>query len=266
MDVPIRFGSSPFQYALFGTNNCGAGFSDGKFLAPGEEPSHNLDPTNILDGFCGTHDLRTYQAEKSSNPYQNQLAADEQLRADIANAAATGQFKTPEEIVQAAVVLGAFLFKDPLYTRPLAFQESVKSLLNDMLSGLTQGRELGRMLNSQEWATGSWNDLASLPSLNDPNWSPGQHFVDNRVATTFNNFSLYPQRTDPFTLDLDGDGIETVGINAAKPVLFDIDAVGIKKSVGWVKADDGLLALDRNGNNTIDRSVNDAMFEMRRAG
>jgi hypothetical protein len=32
------------------------------------------------------------------------------------------------------------------------------------------------------------------------------------------------------------------------PLLFDIDAVGIKKSVGWVAPDDGLLALDRNGN------------------
>ncbi|MCK9387630.1 MAG: putative Ig domain-containing protein [Sulfuritalea sp.] len=83
----------------------------------------------------------------------------------------------------------------------------------------------------------SWNELQGI--------SPA-------VAATYNNFSKYPQRTDPFTLDLDGDGIETVGVNAANPLLFDIDAVGIKKSVGWVKADDGLLALDRNNNGTID--------------
>jgi Ca2+-binding RTX toxin-like protein len=76
--------------------------------------------------------------------------------------------------------------------------------------------------------------------------------VSNTIATTFNTFSLYPQRTDPFTLDLDGDGIETVGVNQTTPLLFDIDAVGIKKSVGWVAPDDGLLALDRNGNGTID--------------
>lgn len=93
-----------------------------------------------------------------------------------------------------------------------------------------------------------------LPPPGDPNWRPqiGRRNADPAIAITFNNFSKYPQRTDPFTLDLDNDGIETVGVNAVTPLLFDIDAVGIQKSVGWVKADDGLLVLDRNGNGTID--------------
>ena len=72
------------------------------------------------------------------------------------------------------------------------------------------------------------------------------------VKCNFDNFTRYPQRSDPFTLDLDGDGLETVGVNATNPLLFDIDATGIKQSVGWVKPDDGFLALDRNGNGTID--------------
>ncbi|MCD8460845.1 calcium-binding protein [Xylella taiwanensis] len=55
---------------------------------------------------------------------------------------------------------------------------------------------------------------------------------------------------DPLVLDLDGDGIETVA--AGKNILFDHDGDGIKHASGWIKSDDGLLVLDRNGNGHID--------------
>lgn len=61
-----------------------------------------------------------------------------------------------------------------------------------------------------------------------------------------------PPRRDPLVLDLDGDGIETVGLNAASPILFEHDADGVKTATGWVKPDDGFLVLDRNGNGLID--------------
>ena len=60
------------------------------------------------------------------------------------------------------------------------------------------------------------------------------------------------ERRDPLTLDLDNDGLETVGINTTTPILFDHDADGIKTATGWVKSDDAFLVLDRNGNGTID--------------
>jgi hypothetical protein len=53
---------------------------------------------------------------------------------------------------------------------------------------------------------------------------------------------------DPLTLDLDGDGIETV----AAGVLFDHTGEGRRAATGWVGPDDGYLVLDRNGNGTID--------------
>ena len=75
---------------------------------------------------------------------------------------------------------------------------------------------------------------------------------DTKPSLLFNRLAAFPQRADPFTLDLDDDGIETVGINSTVPLMFDLDDSGIKKSVGWIAADDGLLVWDRNGNGMID--------------
>lgn len=58
------------------------------------------------------------------------------------------------------------------------------------------------------------------------------------------------RRIDPLVLDLDGDGIETLGADAG--VLFDFDGDGVKTGTGWIKGDDGFLVLDRNGNGRID--------------
>ncbi len=60
------------------------------------------------------------------------------------------------------------------------------------------------------------------------------------------------QASIPSYLDLDGDGIETVGFNAANPILLDHDADGVATGTGWISSDDGFLVYDRNGNGTID--------------
>lgn len=73
------------------------------------------------------------------------------------------------------------------------------------------------------------------------------------VNTHFTAAANWTQpRYDPLTLDLDGDGLETLGINPTTPILFDHNGDGIKSATGWVKADDGFLVLDRNGNGLID--------------
>lgn len=55
----------------------------------------------------------------------------------------------------------------------------------------------------------------------------------------------------PIVVDLDGDGIELVSYDGST-VQFDMDRDSIADKTGWVGSDDGLLALDRNGNGTID--------------
>ena len=56
---------------------------------------------------------------------------------------------------------------------------------------------------------------------------------------------------DPLVLDLDGDGVSLTGRSSVSP-RFDVDGDGFAEKTGWVGAHDGLLALDRNGNGTID--------------
>lgn len=62
------------------------------------------------------------------------------------------------------------------------------------------------------------------------------------------DFDDAEQTTSPILLDLDGDGIETTTRNR----YFDHDGDGIREQSAWVGSDDGLLALDLNGNGTID--------------
>jgi VCBS repeat-containing protein len=53
----------------------------------------------------------------------------------------------------------------------------------------------------------------------------------------------------PIAVDLDGDGVEFVS-NAAG-VQFDYNGDGIAESTAWVGADDGLLAIDKNGDGKV---------------
>ncbi len=59
-------------------------------------------------------------------------------------------------------------------------------------------------------------------------------------------------RYDPLTLDLDGDGIETIAASNHSGVMFDSNNDGIKTASGWISSDDGILVRDINKNGVID--------------
>lgn len=73
-------------------------------------------------------------------------------------------------------------------------------------------------------------------------------FTNQGFSRARNN--AYPR--DPLALDLDGDGIETLGAADATAILFNHNGDNIANGSGWLKPDDGWLVLDRNGNGTID--------------
>ena len=56
--------------------------------------------------------------------------------------------------------------------------------------------------------------------------------------------------TCPLILDLDDDGIELTSLEDSN-VHFDMDGDGFREKTGWLKSDDGLLVLDRNGDGYI---------------
>ncbi|MCI4661101.1 MAG: AHH domain-containing protein [Neomegalonema sp.] len=56
---------------------------------------------------------------------------------------------------------------------------------------------------------------------------------------------------DPLVIDLDGDGLETSALSYSR-ARFDLDLDGFAELTGWVRADDGILALDYSGNGVID--------------
>ena len=123
-----------------------------------------------------------------------------------------------------------------------------------------EGRDIGNAASSREMIAQSvFDSLQNGNLITDvPQYSStlsvwfnisGISSLINTLFLQFKNWT--PPRTDPLVLDLDNDGIETIGIGATV-VLFDHNADGIKTGTGWVKSDDGFLVLDRNGNGAID--------------
>jgi hypothetical protein len=95
-----------------------------------------------------------------------------------------------------------------------------------------------------------WADLHYIFSDGVEKFLKALFSINSETNTSFLDALNFIQRRDPLTLDLDGDGIETVSANSG--ITFDFDGDGLKTGTGWVKGDDGFLVLDRNGNGTID--------------
>jgi Ca2+-binding RTX toxin-like protein len=91
---------------------------------------------------------------------------------------------------------------------------------------------------------------------------PGAYYVPesslcwwpvNIVESIRSLFKTAETVISPIVLDLDGDGVETTGVKSG--AFFDHDGNGFAEQTAWVKADDGLLVFDKNGNGTIDNGL-----------
>ena len=79
---------------------------------------------------------------------------------------------------------------------------------------------------------------------------PTPYDIQKYFNDLFNRAKNWVWPRDPIILDLDGDGLETVGL--ASNVYFDHDGDGVLTKTGWVGKDDALLVWDRNANGRID--------------
>ncbi|GHT91673.1 hypothetical protein FACS1894116_00600 [Betaproteobacteria bacterium] len=112
--------------------------------------------------------------------------------------------------------------------------------------------DIGEWLGEKGWLDPFFETYDETHEFN-PFFLP--FFIANKIFPESNNFFLNARSwllpSDPLALDLDGDGIETIGIGSTV-IKFDHNADGIKTGTGWLKPDDGFLVLDKNGNGKID--------------
>jgi hypothetical protein len=124
-----------------------------------------------------------------------------------------------------------------------AHDYDVNALLKDLL----------HQQNMPELTDEQRKQLALMIKAGIQPWEYQPNGMDPDVNSLWHAFKNWvAPRRDPLVLDLDGDGIETLGVNATTHVVFDYDGDGVKTGTGWIKGDDGFVVLDRNGNGTID--------------
>ncbi len=160
------------------------------------------------------------------------------------------------------LVTAAGRFTDPLIRLGAAISGNRDALAaKGWLSGYIAAEALSKAIdkfNSQNPGSELYDLLHPKPSCAATRpWVKTVTYVgtDNcgkELRTTYAPAPTSPGSADPLILDLNGNGIDAVGINNANPILFDHNASGIKQGTGWIAPTDGFLVLDRNGNGQID--------------
>ncbi|PAW00218.1 calcium-binding protein, partial [Vibrio coralliilyticus] len=94
----------------------------------------------------------------------------------------------------------------------------------------------------------SYIGALAIEELNERGFlDPLYDATENAIAELFGWQPAPPPHRDPLILDLDGNGV-----SLTESTYFDHNANGIANRTQWVSSTDGLLALDRDGNGTID--------------
>ncbi|MBX9777183.1 MAG: type I secretion C-terminal target domain-containing protein [Xanthobacteraceae bacterium] len=102
----------------------------------------------------------------------------------------------------------------------------------------------------QIWFDANWENttgrvlVATLDSVTS---------LSGLTAITASDFVVYNNAADPLILDLGASGIALSGV--ADGVSFDINADGLPDRMAWTVGEDGILALDVDGNGTIDNGT-----------
>jgi len=225
--VVSRISSPAFQQSLVnsikplqqGITNSLAGHSSTASTANQLSSVAKFLSKGITVGGVGLSAYNTYNAATTGNSVDLGKA----VIGGIAGAIVATVVATIGVPVVAGVIAAAAVAFVTEYILPDTWNQAVGDFLNDLRGSLAD-------------ALTGWDPLGIMP--------------DN-VNSDFNNAQDWtPPNRDPLAIDLDGDGIESIGADGT--VVFDHDGDGVKTGTGWVSADDGFFVLDRNGNGTID--------------
>ncbi|GAB3625466.1 hypothetical protein GCM10027419_03120 [Pandoraea terrae] len=103
------------------------------------------------------------------------------------------------------------------------------------------------------WRPGNGN--LSTPVIDRVPLEDGNSVLNGVNGAIINTIGAWAQKaapTDPLILDLNGDGVRLTDYGTA-PVWFDADNDGGSlEQTGWVSPEDGIVVMDRNGNDKID--------------
>ncbi len=123
-----------------------------------------------------------------------------------------------------------------------SFDDILNDVQNDVSNALNTG---GEFLNDILPSWGSFAGGLHLDALPDWVTNPFGLFDAGKRAPA-------PRDGSPLVLDLNGDGFHLSAKDGPDAVYWDIDKDGFREASGWVTGGDGLLAIDKNGNGTID--------------
>jgi hypothetical protein len=131
--------------------------------------------------------------------------------------------------------------------------------IRDVMGAFGQGQQAGASLSASLQrifaATGSAakQGTTSSLSISVQQTTIEVHSQSINLQIDLVTGQVQQQKGDPLVLDLDRDGVELTGI--ADGVNFDINASGKAERTAFVKPDDGLLVMDRDGNGNIDNAT-----------
>lgn len=186
---------------------------------------------DYIDLIAQQHDLAYYDAEQQTGDAKRNaiIAADQELinaTQELLAKDGRGEIHlTVGERDYGNAMLSLFklkqgfnISKDNVMDETEYLAEIWRLVINDALSKMNRSPQYPAM------PAGSYDTRRCHPPI-DPT-KPNEFFGSK---------SWRPAPSDPFILDLDGDGVET--INVTSGILFDHNADGVKTGTGWVKGD-----------------------------
>ncbi len=130
-----------------------------------------------------------------------------------------------------------------------SFGDTVDAGIEQLADGMAEvGEALASGVGSaQSWLTDFLEVTGGLPGIMESAWD---FWVGDLIGDVRDFFNRGESHASPIILDLDGDGISTLGLEAG--VQFDHNGDGFAQATGWVGPADALLAMDLTGNEEIE--------------